>query len=187
LILKYRRKIMGASGGGGGQQPEVIHPGEAAQAAVGTAGAGEMMSIANQPIEQYANLATTRALGPAEIQAQTALANQAAYQGAQAQMDIQSRVDPMAYAQRQLRLNATTTRLGQLYGADPTALSFRAPSAYAVPGTSDVPGLADLRAQGGAISSNLATAAVDRSGTNPRLVKPGSPLAPALTPTASYF
>jgi hypothetical protein len=176
---------MGSSGGG--QQPQVIHPGEAAQAAVGTAAAGEMMSIANQPIEQYANLATTRALGPAEMQAQQALAGQAAYQGAQQQQDIQSRVDPLAYAQRQMRLKAATDRLGQLYGQDPTAFSFRAPSAYTVPGTADVPSLADLQAQGAAVASNLSTGAVDRSGTNPRLTGPSKALSPNLTPAMSYF
>src|SRR5215471_2749418 len=125
--------------------PKPITPGEAAQAAVGTAGAGEMMSIANQPIEQYANLYTTSQLGPAETQAQTALANQAAYQSAAAQQDIQSRVDPLAYAQRQMRMKAATDRLGQLYSQDPSAFTFRAPSAYTVPGTVDVPALSTLR------------------------------------------
>jgi hypothetical protein len=99
--------------------PDPITPGEAAQAAVGTAGAGEMMSVANQPIEQYGNLATTEELGPAETQTQQSLANQAAYQSASAQQDIQSRLDPQAYAQRQMRLSAATSRLGQLYGTDP--------------------------------------------------------------------
>jgi len=174
-------------GGGGGQQPEVIHPGEAAQAAVGTAGAGEMMSIANQPIEQYANLATTGALGPAEMQAQQALAARGALQGAQAQQDIQSRVDPMAYAQRQMRLKAATDRLGQLYGQDPTAFSFRAPGAYTVPGTTGLPALGDLRSQGSTIASQLSTGAVDRSGTNPRLTGPANPQLPTLTQPQTYF
>ena len=173
--------------GGSTPKPDVIHPGEAAQAAVGTAAAGEQMSIANQPIEQYANLATTRSLGPAEIQAQTALANQAALQSAQAQQDIQSRVDPQAYAQRQMRLQSATKRLGQLYGQDPSAFSFRAPGAYTVPGTADVPSLDALRAQGSAIASNLSTGAVDKSGTNPQLVKPTNPTSPALTAAGSYF
>jgi hypothetical protein len=176
---------MGSSGGG--QQPQVIHPGEAAQAAVGTAGAGEMMSMANQPIEQYANLATTRALGPAEMQAQQALAGQAAMQGAQQQQAVQSQVDPLAYAQRQMRLKATTDRLGQLYGQDPTAFSFRAPGAFTVPGTANVPSLADLQAQAAAIASNISTGAVDRSGTNPRLVGPSKALSPTLTPAMSYL
>ena len=87
-------------------------PGEAAQAATGAAGAGEIMSIADQPIEQYSQLATTEALGPAQIQAQQSIANRAAKSGAQAQMDIQSSVDPQAYAQRQLRMNAANQTLG---------------------------------------------------------------------------
>jgi hypothetical protein len=173
--------------GGSSAPPDVIHPGEAAQAAVGTAGAGEMMSMANQPIEQYANLATTRSLGPAEMQAQQALSSQAALQGAQAQQDIQSRVDPLAYAQRQMRLKATTDRLGQLYGQDPTAFSFRAPGVYSVPGTANLPSLADLQAQGAAAASNLSTGAVDRSGTNPRLVGPKKALQPGLTAAQTYF
>lgn len=173
--------------GGGGQAPDVIHPGEAAQAAVGTAGAGEMMSIANQPIEQYANLATTSQLGPAEIQAQQSLANQAAYQGAMAQQDIQSRVDPLAYAQRQMRLQATTKRLGQLTGIDPSQVSFRAPTAYDVPSTGDVPPLEALRTQAAGIASNIATGAVDKSGANPRLVRPAQAWAPPSTMPTSYF
>jgi hypothetical protein len=173
--------------GGSAPQPDVIHPGEAAQAAVGTAGAGEMMSIANQPIEQYANLATTRALGPAEMQAQQALAGQAAMQGAQQQQAVQSQVDPLAYAQRQMRLKAATDRLGQLYGQDPTAFSFRAPGAFSVPGTANVPSLADLQAQGAAVASNLSTGAVDRSGTNPRLVGPSNAQVPVPTRAQTYF
>lgn len=176
---------MGA--GGGAPAPQVIHPGEAAQAAVGTAGAGEMMSIANQPIEQYANLATTSQMGPAEIAAQTALQGQAAFQSAQQQQDIQSRVDPLAFAQRQMRLTQATNRLGQLYGMDPSAFTYRAPGAYAVPGTTAVPTLAALQAQGAGIASNLSTAAVDRMGQNPRLVGPSSATQPAPTPTTSYF
>lgn len=177
---------MGA-GGGSAPQPQVIHPGEAAQAAVGTAGAGEMMSIANQPIEQYANLATTSSLGPAEQQAQTALSGQAAMQSAQQQQAIQSAVDPQAYAQRQMRMLAANTRLSQIYGMDPSAFTYHAPGAFAVPGTSAVPSLAVLGAQGAGIASNVSTAAVDRSGTNPRLVAPANPLSPPTTPTVSYL
>jgi hypothetical protein len=169
-------------GGGSAPQPEVIHPGEAAQAAVGTAGAGEMMSVANQPVEQYANLATTRALGPAEMQAQQALSGQAALQGAQQQKAVQSQVDPMAFAQREMRLKAATTRLGQLYGVDPTAFSYQAPGAFAMPQVSSIPGgLGALAGQSSAIASNLATAGVDRSGTNPTLVPASGTKAP------SYF
>ena len=154
---------------------------------MGTAGAGEMMSIANQPIEQYSNLYTTQALGPAETQTQQALANQAAYQSAAAQQDIQSRLDPMSYAQRQMRLQSATDRLGQLYGQDPTAFSFRAPSAYTVPGSTDVPSLATLRQGASDIAKNQALASVDKRGTNPSLHLPGPTNLSVPTVAQSYF
>jgi hypothetical protein len=157
---------------GASKQPEVVHPGEAAQAATGAAAAGEMMSVANQPIDQYGNLTTTMALGPAEQRTAVALANQAALQSAQAQQDIQSRVDPMAYAQRQMRMAAANARLGQLYGVNPQAFTYRAPGAYTVPGTSDLPNLADLRANAAAIASNLSTASLNKAGADPRLNPP---------------
>jgi hypothetical protein len=147
-------------------------PGEAAQAATGAAGAGELMSIANQPIEQYSQLATTQALGPAQMQAQQSLANQAARSGAQAQMDIQSSVDPQAYAQRQMRMNAANKRLGQLYGVDPTSLSYSAPQAYAMPGPGSTPTLQELAANAGAIASNISTAGVNKAGADPQLHSP---------------
>jgi hypothetical protein len=153
-------------------QPKPITPGQAADAAVGTAGAGELMSIANQPVEQYANLSTAEQLGPAEMKTQQALANQAALQGAQAQQDIQSRVDPMAYAQRQMRLKAATDRLGQLYGQDPSTFSYRAPGAYNVPGSSATPSLTDLAATGRTIAGNLSLADVNGAGADPRLISP---------------
>ena len=173
--------------GGSPKTPDPITPGEAAQAAVGTAAAGEMMSVANQPVEQYGNLATTEQLGPAETQTQQALANQAAYQSASAQQDIQSRIDPMAYAQRQMRMQAATQRLGQLYGQDPTAFSFRAPGAYAIPGSGAVPDLAALTQGSGQIAQNLAVASVDKSGGNPQLTRPtGTNLGTSIAPQ-SYF
>ena len=164
---------MGA--GGGGSQPQTVTPGEAAQASVGTAGAGEMMAIANQPIEQYSQLATTEQLGPAQMQAQQALANQGAYQSAMAQRDIQSRVDPQAYAAREMQMQAANKRLGQIYGVDPSAFTFRAPQAYQVPGSSATPSLADLQANANAIASNVSTASVNRQGADPNLVSPSNP------------
>jgi len=154
------------------QPPKPITPGEAAQAAVGTAAAGEMMSVANQPIEQYGNLYTTGQLGPAEVQTQGALANQAAMQSAQGQLAIQSQVDPLAYAQRQMRLKAATDRLGQLYGTSPSAFSFTAPGAFTVPGTAQMPSLSGLRQGANDIASNLATASVNYQGGNPQLKLP---------------
>jgi Tfp pilus assembly protein PilV len=146
-----------------------------------------MMSIADQPVEQYGNLYTTSMLGPAEVQAQTALQNQAAYQSAAAQQDIQSRVDPLAYAQRQMRLKASTDRLGQLYGQDPSAFNFRAPSAYTVPGTAGVPALGTIAGGAQNIARNLATASVNAQGANPQLVLPKNPPGVAPTSGSSYF
>ena len=160
---------------GSSKTPDPITPGQSAQAAVGTAGAGEMMSIADQPIEQYSQLATQEALGPAQIQAQQSLANRAALSGAQAQQDIQSSVDPQAYAQRQMRMQAANKRLGQLYGVDPTAYSYSAPGAYAMPTTASSPDLATLRANAAAIASNISTAGVNKAGADPRLNAPSNP------------
>jgi hypothetical protein len=161
---------------GSPKTPEVIHPGEAAQAAMGTAAAGEMMSVANQPVDQYGNLLNTIALGPAAMQTQQALAGRAAKQGAQQQMDIQSSVDPQAYAQRQMRMNAANARLGKLYNVDPTAFRYNAPSnTYAVPGTADLPNLAALKANAAAVASNLSVAGVNKAGADPWLTPPSSP------------
>jgi hypothetical protein len=175
---------------GSSKTPEVVHPGEAAQAATGAAAAGEMMSVANQPIDQYGNLVNTMMLGPAQIQTQQALANRAAKQGAQAQMDIQSSVDPQAYAQRQMRMNAANKRLGELYTVDPTAFKYANPaSTYGVPGMADLPDLTALRRNAAAIASNLSTASLNKAGADPRLNNPRAvkdlPY-PGLT-SASYY
>jgi hypothetical protein len=146
-----------------------------------------MMSIANQPVEQYANLYTSGQLGPNEIQTQQALANRAAYQGAVAQQDIQSRVDPLAYAQRQMRLQADTARLGRIYGTDPSAFSFRGPSAYQVPGVSGAPSLANLTQAGQAIAGNLSTASVNAGGGDPRLTPGSAQDLPTQPASQGYF
>jgi hypothetical protein len=157
--------------------PDPVTPGESAQAAMGTAGAGEMMSVANQPIEQYANLQTTRALGPAEMQAQQAVQNQAALQGAMAQKAIQSAVDPMAYAQREMRMQAANKRLGQLYGVDPNAYTYSAATPF-LPNavlTGQPPSIDELRRMGTAAASNLSTGSVNSAGGNPTLNAPVNP------------
>jgi hypothetical protein len=158
---------------GSSKTPEVIHPGEAAVAAMGTAAAGEKMSLANQPVDQYGNLLTTEMLGPAQMQTQQALANQAALQGAKAQMDIQSRVDPQAYAQRQMRMNATNQRLGRIYGVDPTAPVYSAPGAYQIPGSDATPDVTRMAQLGRMVASNLSYGKVSGSGGDPTLVTPG--------------
>ena len=160
---------------GAAKQPDPVTPGEAAQAAMGTAAAGEMMSVANQPVDQYGNLVNTISLGPAAMQAQQALAGRAAKLGAQQQMDIQSSVDPQAYAQRQMRMNAANARLGKLYGVNPTAYSYNAPSnTYKVPGTGDLPDPVAMARNAQALSGMLSTGAVSKSGTNPVLNRPGA-------------
>lgn len=171
---------------GSSKPPEVVHPGEAAVAAMGTAAAGEQMSLANQPVDQYGNLVTTELLGPAQMKTQQALANQAALQGAKAQMDIQSRVDPQAYAQRQMRMNAANQRLGRLYGVDPTSPTYRAPDAYTVPGSDATPSVGNLAQLGQIISSNLSYGKVNGAGGDPTLVK-GTPTNITPTTAQSYF
>jgi len=168
------------------QPPKPITPGEAAQAAVGTAGAGEMMSIANQPIEQYSNLATMSQMGPAETQTQQALANRAALQSAQGQMAIQSQVDPLAYAQRQMRLKAATDRLGQLYGTSPSAFTFTAPGAFQTTGTTAVPALGAMAQQARDVASNLSLGRVSSTGTNPTLYQ-NNPQGVTPTIGAGYY
>ena len=173
---------------GSSKVPDPITPGQAAQAAMGTAAAGEMMSVANQPIDQYGNLVNTMALGPAAMQTQQALAGRAAKQGARQQMDIQSSVDPQAYAQRQMRMNAANQRLGQLYQVDPKAFSYSAPGAYVVPGTGDLPDLNQLQQNAAAIASRLYTGGLNSRGTDPVLNAPQNVQAlPAPTKGTSYL
>lgn len=175
---------------GSQKTPDVVHPGEAAQAAMGTAAAGEKMSLANQPVDQYGNLITTEMLGPAQMQTQQALANQAALQGARAQMDIQSRVDPQAYAQRQMRMDMANKRLGKIAGVDPTSVNYRSPDAYAIPGTNATPDLATLQSMGQNVASNLSFGSVNSHGDNPQLITPGSkssPVTPFSAPAYSYL
>jgi hypothetical protein len=172
---------------GGSKQPDVVHPGEAAQAAMGTAAAGEMMSIANQPIDQYGNLLNTIQLGPYAMQTQQALAGQAARQGAQQQMDIQSQVDPQAYAQRQMRMNAANEKLGRLYNVDPTAFSYTAPAnTYATRHRGFA--LSHGVGQNAGAASNLSIGTVNKAGADPTLNAPNSVTAmPYAVPAASYL
>ena len=158
---------------GSSKTPDPITPGESAQAAVGTAAAGEMMSVANQPIDQYGNLVNTMALGPSAMQTQQALSGRAAKQAAQQQQDISSSVDPQAFAQRQMRMNAANARLGKLYNVDPTAFQYSTPgNTYSVPRPSDLPDLGQLQQNASAIASRLSTAAVNKQGTDPVLKQP---------------
>jgi hypothetical protein len=136
--------------------PSPPSPREAAQAAVEAAQAGDIYQTANAPIAGYADLYTQAMLGPARMQLQQGLANQAALSGAMAQQAVQSQVDPMAYSMRQMGLKAASSRLGQLYGMDPSAFSYRAPAAFGTPTAASLPSLRELGTSGAAIASKLA-------------------------------
>jgi hypothetical protein len=151
--------------------PEPPSPREAAQAAVSAAQAGDIYQIANAPIQGYADLYTQAMLGPARMQLQQSLANQAALSGAMAQQAVQSQTDPMAYQIRQMNLKAASSRLGQLYSMDPTAFSYKAPAAFATPTAAALPSLAQLSAHGGwPIAQALSS--VGLKGNTPYLIGP---------------
>jgi hypothetical protein len=164
--------------------PEPTRPKEASQAAVQAMQAGSLYDIANAPVTGYADLYTQAALGPARMQLQNALSAQGALQAAQAQEDIQSRVDPMAYAARQMNLKATTSRLGQLYGMDPNAFSYRAPSVYATPALPDIRSLA---AGSRAIATNVTPVSVGGNVNLGTASGPTSVQVPATAGGASYL
>lgn len=173
---------------GSSKTPETYSPGQAAQAAMGTAGAGEMMSVANQPIDIYGNLVNTLAYGPTAMRAQTALSGRAAKQAAQQQMDIQSAVDPQAYAQRQMRMNAANKVLGRINNVDPTSPRYATPSnTYSIPGTADLPDINQMQQMGSAIASRLSTGAVNSSGANPTLRGPAGVKGMPYALPASYM
>ena len=151
---------------GGAKTPDPSDPWRSAQAAMGTAAAGEMMSVANQPVDQYGNLVNTIALGPAAMQVQQSLAGRAAKQGAQQQMDIQSSVDPQAYAQRQMRMNAANQTLGRLDGVNPNVPADNARAILIQSGTADLPDPTALARNARAIASNLSVGAVNKTGDN---------------------
>lgn len=142
--------------------PSPPSPQEAAQAALSATQAGDVYDVANAPIQGYADLYTQAMLGPARAQLQQGLINQQALQSAMAQQDIQSRVDPMAYATRQMNLKAATSRLGQLYGMDPSAFSYRQPSAYGTPTAAALPSLDTI--SGVPFASRLSTVTMNKSG-----------------------
>src|SRR4029077_17917595 len=108
-------------------------------------------------------------------QAQPDLAGLSARQGAQQQMDIQSSIDPQAYAQRQMRMNAANQRLGELYNVDPKAIGFPGNgNAYTVPGGDDLPDPTALARNARALASNLSVGAVNKAGADPVLNAPAN-------------
>jgi hypothetical protein len=134
-----------------------------------------MMDIANAPVSAYSNLVTNTMLDPYLSKTQTAVQNQSALQAAQAQQDIQAQLDPMARAQREMRLGATASRLGKLYGVDPNAFvaSGLHPGAYQTANLQNAPSLADLTNASSAIAAAIRPATVNKLGNDPRLL--GSP------------
>jgi hypothetical protein len=144
--------------------PSPPSPQESASAAVQATLAGDEYQTLNAPIQGYTDLYLQSLLGPARAQLSSGLAAQTALQGAMAQKDIQSRTDPQAYAIRQMNLNAAQSRLGSLYGMDPTAFSYRAPSAYATPTSAQIPPLSSIDALSRATAGAMVPVSLDKSG-----------------------
>jgi hypothetical protein len=136
--------------------------------------AGDIYQLVNAPLTGYADLYTQSMLGPARMQLQQGLAARGALQAAMAQEDIQSRVDPQAYAIRQMNLRNASSRLGKLYGVDPSAFTYRAPAAYAIPSQGQIPNISDLTALSSALASNVSRVSLQRGGV-PTISPPSSP------------
>jgi hypothetical protein len=139
--------------------------------------------MVNAPLAGYADLYLQSMLGPQRMQLQQGLASQAALQAAMAQKDIQSRVDPQVYAMRQMNLNAAQSRLGQLYGMDPSAFSYRAPAAYATPSSAQMPSLANIDALSKAVSGAYGTVTMGSGGKVYTKLPSGTPGIPNLMPS----
>jgi hypothetical protein len=154
--------------------PKPPSPEEAARAAVQATQAGDVYQLVNAPLTGYADLYTQALMGPQRMQLQQGLAARGALQAAMAQEDIQSRVDPMAYAMRQMNLKSASSRLGKLYGVDPSAFTYRAPAAYGIPSGPQMPKLSDINALSSALAGNVSRVSLqgDRvsvePGTNPQ-------------------
>jgi hypothetical protein len=126
--------------------------------------AGDVYQTLNAPLQGYADLYLQSMLDPARAQLSSAINAQTALQGAQAQQAIQSQVDPLAYATRQMNLKAATSRLGQLYGMDPTAFNYRAPAAFATPTSAQIPAMSNIQGLTQAIAQNLTPVSLGKSG-----------------------
>ena len=149
---------------GSPKSPTPPSPAESASAAVAAAQAGDIYQAVNAPLTGYADLYTQAALGPARAQLQQGLANRLALQSAQGQEAIQSQVDPMAYALRQMNLKAASSRLSSLYGYDPSAFSVSYPGAFATPSPSGLPSVSGLAQGTQEIARNLKTVKLSPSG-----------------------
>jgi hypothetical protein len=154
--------------------PKPPSPEEAASAAVQATQAGDIYQLVNAPLTGYADLYTQAMMGPPRMQLQQGLAARGALQAAMAQEDIQSRVDPMAYAIRQMNLKSASSRLGQLYGVDPSAFTYQAPAAYGIPSNAQMPRISDINALSNVLSGNVSRVSLQGGktyvspGTNPQ-------------------
>lgn len=153
---------MGSQKSSAPQQPT---PQQSAQAAVQATEAGDIYQAANAPVTGYADLYTQAMLGPARAQLAQGLTNQQQLQSAMAQQDIQSRLDPQAYAMRKMNETAAQSRLAQLYGMDPTAFMARYPEAYATPSAQSLPDLGTLAGAGKNIAGQFTPVSISGSGS----------------------
>jgi hypothetical protein len=144
--------------------PTPPSPQESASAALQAQLGGDVYHTLNAPLEGYADLYMQSLLGPARAQLQSGLAAQTALQGARAQQAVQAETDPMAYAIRQMNLKAASSRLGQLYGMDPSAFGYKAPSAFATPTSAQLPPMSSIEALTGAISRNMVPVSLGKGG-----------------------
>jgi hypothetical protein len=150
---------------GSPEPPKTYSPAESAQAASTAQLAGQMFEGANKPILGYSDVFTRTQLDPILSQMQSGLSNRAALRGAQAQRDIQSQVDPMAFQQREARLDAANQRLAQVLGVPLEDYSYVAPeSAYAVPTAEDLPDLRDVGTRAHDITKYLSNISINKSG-----------------------
>jgi len=151
--------------------PKPPTPAESASAAVQSTLAGDIYQTLNAPIQGYSDLYLQSLLDPARAQLSSAINAQTALQGAMAQKAIQSQVDPQAYAIRQMNLNAAQSRLGQLYGMDPSAFKYSAPGAFATPTSAQIPDISNIDALTKAVAANMVPVSLSKSGA----INVGSP------------
>lgn len=144
--------------------PSPPSPQESASASLQATLGGDEYQTLNAPLQGYADLYLQSMLDPARAQLSSAINAQTALQGAQAQQAIQSQVDPLAYATRQMNLKAATSRLGQLYGMNPSAFSYKAPGAFATPTSAQIPDISNVDALTQAIAGHMIPVSLDKSG-----------------------
>jgi hypothetical protein len=166
--------------------PTPPSPQESASAALQATLGGDVYQTLNAPLQGYTDLYLQSLLDPARAQLQSGVSAQTALQGARAQQAIQSQTDPMAYAIRQMNLKAASSRLGQLYGMDPTAFRYSAPSAFATPTSAQLPPLSSIQELTGAVAANMVPVSLDKSGgVNIGTPKGGASISRGVLPAAT--